>query len=412
MTRELVRMALRNISRNGRRSLLCGTMVTVGVAAILFARAYLGGLQVLIAESVVEGGFGAMQVTHVGYSKSQEMSPLHLDLPEDPTLEERLMGTENVRAVAPRLNFLGVVFGPENNAVASAIGILPQRESVVCPRGPAKASDRLRGAPLHSDDAPEVILGTALADAINVKIGDRVTLMVQTRSGSMNGVDATLVGTYRFDNAELNKRFAVVPLHLAQRLLLMKGRVTAYTIGVHDLNRLKPTLAAVRGRLAAGPWHVEVQDWGALMPYYRDVIVVQETVLGLLLIIVFGLVLIGVVNAMLMSVYERTREVGTLLSMGFSRSRIAVLFLCEAGALGTLSALLGAGIGVAITLYTHQHGIAWMAPGVGVVQNRPILATSYVALALTGAVIGALAGGLWPAWRASRLAPIEALGAH
>jgi putative ABC transport system permease protein len=412
MACEIIRMAVRNIRRNARRSLLCGAMVTFGVASVLFAKAYLVGLKVLIAEGVIDAGYGALQVTHQGYAKSQDMSPLSLDLPEDDALATRLSGLDNVRGVAPRLQFMGIVSGPENSAAFRALSIEPAREGVVCPKGPARVTDRLVGAPLSGDDAAEAILGNELADGLGVRIGDHVTLSVTTRTGSAEALDATVVGTYHFDDFERNKRLVVLPLRFGQRLVHMKGRVTSYTLAVHDLNRLKPTLAAVNAVLAGAPGPAEAQDWGALAPHYRDIIVIMETVLGLMLFIVFGLVLIGVVNAMLMSVFERTREIGTLLSMGFSRRRIAGLFLCEAAALGVLAAVIGAGLGSAITLFAHHHGIAFYAPGVGDVLTRPVLAGSYVVVALVGAISGALAGGVWPAWRASRLRPVDALASH
>ena len=412
MGREVLRMAVRNVTRNARRSLLSGAMVAVGVAAILFAKAYLGGLQVLIQEGVIEAGYGALQVTHQGYGDSQEMSPLHLDLPQDDALQAKLMGVENVRAVAPRMRFMGMISAAETSTAFSAFAIIPQLEQQVCPKGPAGPSERLTGSPLSGGDADEVILGTDLARGLGVTLGQTVTLLVHTRSGSMDAVDLTVVGTYRYDDLEMNKRLVVVPLGLAQKLLHMPKRVTGYAVGVYDTNRIDQTVVAACAALSTGPWPTETQDWGTMLPRYRDMLAVQDAVLGVLLFIVFGLVLTGVVNAMLMSVFERTREIGTLMSMGFSRSRVAGLFLCEAGALGVLAALVGAAIGVGLTIYTHHAGIPFRVPGVGVVENRPILAASFALLAVAGAVSGALAGGLWPALRASRLKPVEALSSH
>jgi len=113
-----------------------------------------------------------------------------------------------------------------------------------------------------------------------------------------------------------------------------------------------------------------------------------------------------------MSVFERTREIGTLLSMGFSRLRIAMLFLFEAFTLGTVSALIGAAIGAGLTLYAHHHGVPISVPGTGTLLTRPLLVPTFAAMAIAGAVFGALAGGLWPALRAARLQPVQALSSH
>jgi putative ABC transport system permease protein len=412
MTAEVARMALRNVARNARRSVLSGAMVAVGVAAVLFAKAYLGGLQVLIQQGVVEAGHGALQVMHAGYASSQEMSPLNLSLPDDPALSQVLRQVENVRATAPRLRFMGMVNGNERTSAFNAIGVVPELEAEVCRWGPAAKTERLVGSRLSGSDANEVILGTELARGLGVELGDTVTLLVHTRSGSMDAVDLTVVATYRFDDLETNKRLVVVPLATAQKLLHLPGRVTSFTVAVDDLRRLDETVAAVRAALKRGPWPTEAHGWPTLQPRFRDLLVIQDAVLGVLLLIVFGLVLAGVVNAMLMSVYERTREIGTLMSMGFSPRRIAGLFLCEALMLGLFASLAGAALGLTLIAYTGARGIPFQVPGVGMVENHPSVALSFAALAVIGAVLGALAGGLWPAWRASRLQPVEALSSH
>jgi putative ABC transport system permease protein len=411
--RQLVRMAIRNVTRNARRSLLSGAMVALGVAAVLFAKGYLSGLEVLIEQGVVEGGYGALQVVHDGYLASQEMSPLELDLPDDAALVKLLRGVPNVHAAAPRLQFMGMIGnGDTASTVFNAFGLDPRVEPQVCPKGPSVASDRLTGRLLASNDADEVLLGTELAKGLNVKLGDTVTLLVRTPSGAMNGTDVTVVGIYRYDDLEVNKHLVVIPLATSQRLLHMNGRVTGYSISVDDLGRVEETVGAVRTALSGGPWPIETHAWSTMQPQYHDMVLILDAVLGVLLLIVFGLVLTGVVNTMLMSVFERTREIGTLMSMGFSRLRVGALFMCEALALGTMAAIIGAALGISITLYAHAHGIPFRVVGVGLVENRPILAASFALLAVGGAVFGALAGGLWPAWRAARLQPVEALSSH
>jgi putative ABC transport system permease protein len=412
MAQQVMRMALRNVMRNARRSMLSGAMVALGVAAVLFAKAYLSGLEMIIQEGVVEGGFGALQVMRQGYAQSHEVSPLDLDLQQDPLLEQKLLAVDNVKAVAPRMQFMGILSNGDISAVFTAFGIDPKREPEVCPKGPSVPSERLTGSMFTDNDAAEVLLGTDIAKSMNIKIGDTVTLLVHTRSGSMDALDATVVGTYRYDDVEVNKRLVVAPLGLSQKLLHMQGRVTGYTVAVNDLHKLPETTLAAGNALAAGPWPAEAHEWSKMFPRYHDMTLILDAVLGALLLIVFGLVLTGVVNTMLMSVFERTREIGTLMSMGFSRSRIASLFLCEAFALGLIASVAGAALGAAITLYTHQHGIPFRVAGVGLVENRPILAVSFGLMAIAGAIVGALAGGLWPAWRAAKLQPVEALSSH
>jgi putative ABC transport system permease protein len=413
MARQLVVMAMRNIMRNSRRSLLSALMVAAGMAAILFAKSYLAGVRVLIEEGVIHAGIGALQVLPEGYLDSQEMTPLSIALPEDPQLVQQVRSVENVQAVSPRMVFMGMMNSGDVSTAVRAFGIDPSVESEICPQGPSRPSDRLTGSPLTTRDGNEVVLGSELARGLHVTLGDTVALLVKTRSGSMDAVDLTVVGTYKYGDPEVDKRIAFMPIGVAQKVLHMKGRVTLYAVAVHDTRRVDETVGQVRSALASGPWATDTQGWGSLEPRYRDMVTLQQNTLGILLFIVFALVLIGIINAMLMSVFERTREIGTLLSMGFSRKRIAALFLCEAFTLGTVSALIGACIGAGLTIYANYKGVPISVPGTSTpFLTRPLLVPTFAAMAIAGAVLGALAGGLWPAIRAARLQPVQALGSH
>src|SRR5262249_47208489 len=119
----------------------------------------------------------------------------------------------------------------------------------------------------------------------------------------------------------------------------------------------------------------------------------------------------GVAAAMMMAVFERTREIGTLLCLGFHRRRIVQLFLCEAAVLGVFSGATGAALGCGIAAIAARVGVPFSIPGAGVILNRPALDGSYVALALTVALFSAILAGLYPAFRAARLVPVSALRA-
>jgi putative ABC transport system permease protein len=264
------------------------------------------------------------------------------------------------------------------------------------------------GEGLTSVDEPSVILAADLARVLHVELGGIVTLLVQTRTGSMDAIDLTVTGLYRFQDPMENKHALVVPLGTAQRLLRMRGRATGYVVAVDR----REAIASVAERLRALPATsvpLEVRTWEDVAPYYRDVTRLQDDVLQVVIAIVFVLVVAGVVNTMLMSVFERTREIGTLMAMGFRRRRILALFMIESLTLTALAAAVGAIIGVALVAWANRAGIDFTIPAVGTILNRPVLGPSYVALAIAGAVAGGLAGGLFPAFRASRLRPVEAL---
>jgi putative ABC transport system permease protein len=412
-------MAARNLLRNRRRSGITAATVAVGVAALLFASAYIEGLQILIQEAVTEASSGALVIERRGYAQSQELAPLELDLAEDPALEQKVLAVPNVRALAPRLRFVGFLGSGEASTMAAGLGVDPGRELQTCPRGPGAAGDRRGslggleraavGRGLSRPDEESAVLGRGLADGMQLGVGGTTTLLVQARGGAMDALDLETAGLFRsFDPVE-DKHLVVIPLQVAQRLLHMNGRVTGYAVRLVDPKALDETAAALRVALAGVEPPLEVETWKEHAPYWRDVLRLQDSVLFVLCAIVFALVLAGVVNTMLMSVFERTREVGTLLALGFRRRRILTLFVLEAALLGGAAALLGAVVGTFASALAHAVGLPFSAPAVGRILNRPVLTVAAVVVSVVGISLGALVGGLLPAYRASRLSPVEAL---
>ncbi len=416
----LLKMAFRNIARNRRRSVLTGTSVALGVAAILFARAYIDGLQALILEYVIEARNGALQVQREGYGASQDLAPLDIDLPATESFL-RTLQVPGVEAVAPRLRFSGLLSNGEASTVVWGLGIDPESDARVCPRGPGGTGEKaarsdsvaemVDGRGFQHPDDDSVIVGVDLAAALEVQPGDTVTLLAQTQSGSMDAIDLTVVGLFQFSDPHENKHAIVLPLLAAQRLLHMQDRATAVAISVHDNDEIATVVAALQRALAGGDPPTETQTWADLSPYYRDVMSLQDSVLGVLVVVVFLLVLAGVVNTMLMAVFERTREIGTLMSIGFRRRRILLLFLVESTLLSGLASIAGAALGCGLVMLTNHQGLSFYIPAVGSIVNRPLFDASYLLFACVGACLGGIAGGVIPAVRASRMRPIEALRA-
>jgi putative ABC transport system permease protein len=420
MTRptELWMLALRSVRRNKRRSVLSGAMIATGVVAVIFTHAYIAGLQNLIVDSAIQIRHGALQVQRAGYQASQDLAPLDLDLPES-ELEAAIAAVPGVAAVSPRVRFVGLVTHGESSTVFSGLGVDPDRDRRVCPRGPSsQASVGDAGKILHLSagrglrgDRDEVVLGAGLAEGLKARLGDTVTLLVQTQSGSMDAVDLEVVGIYLYDEPTENKHSLTLPLVTAQRVLHMKGRATGLAIAVHDRGAIAATAVALRAHLSTVVPATEVLTWEDLSPYYRDVMHLQDRVLVVLMVVVFALLLAGVANTMLMSVFERTREIGTLLCVGFRRRRIVALFLCEGLTLGLVAGLVGLALGAGLVAYVHHVGLPFDIPAVGTILNRPTFDRGNAIMALGAAAATAVLAGLYPAYRASRLRPADALRA-
>ena len=187
----------------------------------------------------------------------------------------------------------------------------------------------------------------------------------------------------------------------------MQGRATELAIGVDDMGRVDEVKAALQQAL--GP-SFEVSTWMEVMPFLRDMTNRLDIILRFISAVLFFLVVFGVVNTMLMNVYERVREIGTLLAIGWRRRNILALFVLEAAVLGVVGGAIGAAIGLGAALWTSRVGIPLTPPGAAFEQLiRPIPDTTIALIAFGAAALGATLAALGPARRAAKMNPVDAL---
>lgn len=408
LTATLLQLAARNIGHNRRRALLAGLSVLLGVLAVTSLRGTLNGLQQALRQEAIASQIGALQVHRAGYLTKLAGTPLDLDMPLDDAFIKRVQAVDGVQAVAPRIVFGGLVSVGEQTTFSLLTAIDPVAEAKVCPLRP----DRLTlGRLMKPEERDGLVLSGELARRLGAQIdaGDagRVAILANDRDGSLNAVDTHVVGLNGLPGSPgLETRLGLMQLTHAQELLRMPGRVTELAISVDDLDRLEDVRAALQGVLGKD---YEVSTWKELGRTVAEATALQDKALGIITTILMLVALLGIVNTMLMSVLERTREIGVMLALGMRRGRIVLLILAEAMIIATLSALPGLAVGTLIVRTLGQRGIAFTAPGGGLLHLHPFVTVRESLLVVLLASVGAIVAAVYPAWRASRLRPVEAL---
>ncbi|MFO0598026.1 MAG: FtsX-like permease family protein [Myxococcaceae bacterium] len=403
----LLSMAFRNVTRNRRRTLITLAALVMGVTAVGTIRGLLNGLQGAIVRGTVEGTIGAIQIHRTGYLANVMSTPLSLDFVLDPALEAKIKGVKGVKAIAPRIMFAGSLTlaaeegkdSPEALFFA-ATAIDPVREKQVCPQRFDFFTDNTRL------DEDHVVLGDALATAFGATTDSEAVLLAPDRDGSLNGELAKVGGAMRaIMPGEM--KVAVVPLSMAQRLLRMDDHVTEVAVAVDNLDHVDRVAEELRAAL--GP-QFEVHTWDKLVPERRTIMGIQNGISAIISAVFVLLMLLGVANTMLMSVLERTREVGTMMAVGVTRQAVMVLFLLEAVVLGAMGAVGGTTLSVALTALLGSKGLRFKPPNATMpVDVFPFVNPKFQAAIFVVALLGAALFALYPAWRASKLRPVEAL---
>lgn len=400
----LLHLAMRNVFRARARSAITIGALFFGVTMSLLLSAFVMGVGESLVSETIESRVGAIQVHRKGYFEKRDRQPLALFLSQDADFEAKLRSIAHVVSITPRISFSGLLANGSRGAIALITAVEPHTIKRTLPR----VDLYLEGDALTETDRNGAHVGMELSRALDLKPGVPLMLQAQGLGGRDNALDLEPRGVLAGQNPFESKRSVTVPLSFAQALLGMEGKVTEYVVAVDDLRQLDATAAALQVALGED---YEVQTWEQLRPALRDARLLQRAVLGGLSFIFLIIALFGVANTLLMSVLERTREIGTLLAVGMTRSMVGRLFVLEALMQAAFGAVLGLGVAlVVVTLARNSGGfVVSMGQGQGHFQVMPTLLPVVPVIVVLSACVGSVLAALSPALRAARMRPVEAL---
>ncbi len=400
-------LAFRNVFRNRRRTLMTLLMVGGGVAGLLLVGGFFARMFWGLRESTINDGLGHIQIFTAEHFDREETHVLDTGIDNWRQVAAAVKTGSHVRGVAPRIEFYGMLSNGVKSGVFMGSAIDPAAEKSL------GFSPRLTaGHDLDNNTSgdPEALIGTGVARSMNVKPGDGLTLLAVTADGALNGIDVQIVGIVNTGYKEVDDRYLRITLPSAQRLL-QSDRVTNLVVGLDKTENTDMVAATLGPRLRNLPQHLILKKWIDLAAYYKQVRSLFSTIFVFLGIIVFFMVLMASVNTLLMTMFERTREIGTMLAMGTPRSWIMALFILEATLLGVMGAIFGVVGGNLLGVLLNHAGIHLPPPpGTTVPMSFRVMHVPSLMIGSSLLVIVSLAlASILPAIRASRLQIAEAL---
>jgi len=403
------RIAWRNLWRNRRRTGLALAAIGLSTALVLSFNGVLRAYSDWLVETITGPLLGDVQVHEPGWrqDRSLDRTLRHASA----TLAE-VARDPDVAAVSARIYAPVLVARDEEGFGAVVIGVQPGVEAR--PMG-------LLAAVAARPAGRGVLVGTKLARMMGVRAGDELALVGQGVDGSFANDLYTVTAVVETPVDLVNRQGIVMDLAEAQRLLVMGDEVNEIVVHARDRTR-DPELAR---RLAALPAlaGAEVLTWRQLSPEFVSLIELVDAAWIVVLLLVFVAAAAGVANTMLISTFERTRELGMLLALGVSPVRIVGMVVLEALALGVVGVAIGAALGVGVVAIFHQVGfdLAQLTGGgpsqiaVGglnwTLTVYPSLAAIDLVRTFLAVFVTALVAAVWPALRAARLEPVRALRA-
>jgi putative ABC transport system permease protein len=405
--RLYLRLAWRNTWRHRRRTLIVVLAIGLTVALMMFYDGIVAGFEQAIYGNAIKVLGGNIQIHANGYHLEADQTPL-LPLEDDQAIVDAAMAQPEVLAATRRINTGGLASSREGAFPVSIVGIEPEQEAPVS----LIAQHVVAGRYLTAADQDVIFIGQGLADAMDVAVGDRITLVGRATHEQMRRRTMTVAGIYDVGLVDIEKRTIYVSLAEAQDLYDLRGQSTEVVISLQRLGQEATVIGAWRPALAG----YEIDSWETNFPDLQKAIGTKGTVMNVFSVIMLIIAGIGILNLLLMAIYERTREIGLLGALGFKPRQISVLFVLEGTTMGLVGVTFGVGLGLLINVLLGQVGFdysqfASLTEYTALISGRiyPTLGMERLLQRTLTALIVATLASFYPAREAARNEPAIAL---
>ena len=399
-------LAFRNIFRQKANTALTLTAIMCGVAGLILAGGWVNDIFLKLGEALIHSQSGHMQVYKTGFHSSGSRSPEKFLIEKPEIVRTAVAQLPEVQEAMRRLNFSGLLSNGRSDVPILGEGVEPGAEARL-----GSSVSMVGGRQLSDGDAFGAVIGFGVAQALQLKPGDHVTLLANTLDGALNSLDLEVIGIFQSFSNEYDARAIKIPLAAAQDLLGTRA-ANAIVVSLKKTADTDKVAATLRERLA--PEGLELKTWVELNDFYEKTVVLYRRQFGVLQLIILVMVVLSVTNNVNMTIFERSGEFGTMRALGDRGRRIFHLLASESVILGAIGGTLGVLLGVLLALGLSAIGIPMPPPpnsNLGYTAQIQILPWGLLTAFAIG-LAATVAAALVPAARVSRMPLVDALRAN
>lgn len=411
----MFKLAIRNVFRNRRRSLITFSAVMIGIASFIIMEGFTESIQnqsILMLKKVETAH---LKVFSKGYWDERNKEPLKYRISDYSSVLKHIKNLKGVRAVTGRINFQVRMYKGRNEmpCIGTAIDIDGGDKNVFILQ-----DSLVKGKFLTEGE--NVLLGVDIAKLFDAEPGSWVTIEFKDRNGVYDAIQAQVSGIINTGNPEIDQNVVFVPLNLAQERLAMKNEVTEIAVLLNSerkLDRFKKNLASELSKLPGVHQKFETLSWKEQAADFLAFMRADSQGSYIIVYILVVIIIAGIMNTMLMAVFERVREIGTLMALGMTKSQIKRMFLLEGAVTGGIGSIAGMILGLIFMIPFSKNGIN-IAALYGSDVNMIYLVKNYIygSVRFTPFMIAFLIGigvallaSYLPARSAAKLKPVQAL---
>ena len=401
-----LRLAWRNIWRHKRRTIIIVMAISLTLSLMMFYDGVMNGFTDVIYGNAVKVLGGNIQVHALGYREQANSTPL-LSLSDPQAVVKAAQANSLVEAATMRISTGGLVTSREGAFAVGITGVEPEKEQKVNIIG----QNIKEGRNLTSVDTDSILIGKGLADATGVKVGDRITLVGRTQHEQMRQRTMTIIGVFDLGMVDIEKQTVYISLAEAQALYEV-STPTEVSVFMKQLGQEAEVIKNMKSSLSG----YEIESFQANYPDLASAINTKSGVMNVFSVIIVAIAGVGILNLLLMAVYERTREIGMLGAMGLRPAQISLLFVLEGVMIGLVGIAVGIILGLACNWSLMQVGMDFtsysgLASYMALIKNKiyPTWGTEMLLMRASIIAIISVLASLIPAIEAGQREPAQAL---
>lgn len=399
-----LKIAFRNTFRNKRRTTLNVFMIASGMASLVLFQGFSTRMLQSIRDGMIRSDLGHIQIAQKSlWDKTNESARDNL-IPDYVKTVENIRTNPSVVSATGRIDFFGLVGSRDRTTAARMLSLDPAIE-----QGRLKEINIITGGPLSVGAGQKILLGSGLASTIRAKVGDNINLLGYTYDGVINAFDMEVVGIFRSGFSEIDNVTAVTTLEVAQRLLDTDS-VEKIVVYLNDTDATNSALSQISENISKSSPTLRAKSWYDLSTLYRSVASFYRVYDRVIQLIILSLVLIGILNTVGMSIFERTGEIGTMRALGETEKKVVGQFVLEGIVLGVLGGIAGIASSLIVAHTVNALQIPLVMPG----ASAPVLieialpVRNFVEAGALTMITAVLAAAI-PAMRATKLNIVDAL---
>jgi putative ABC transport system permease protein len=410
---NIIKIAARNLRRYQRRTILTSALITLGVVAVLLYISVTGSFKDMMVGQITDSMIGHLQIHRRGYLASIDNLPLNLNLNEHQLTKVKkiLSNVDAVESFSMRIK-LGAMFSNFTETTNIRLNaVIPEQEVKTVPLLPDRIIEGQKKDVLLQKG--EILIPELIAKGMKVKVGDDIVLVANNKDGSVNGKTFVVSGVLEGISGP-GGRDGVIHLDDAKELLRIDGvEISEIAIRLKSMDDLPPVFSRLKVEIASiknkqDKPVFELHTWENLTPFY-NIAKMIDLMTFFIKVMLVAIVLVSIMNVMIMAVYERINEIGTISAIGTLPGKIMALFVTEGFLLGVLGTVVGtiislisiAAINAAeITFNFGRQSDLLLAPAIG---QGDVITIGLIVIGIS------VLASLQPAFKAARMDPITAL---